>query len=34
MKTKLDAAIGRLIAPIAIAIAFAAAFGTFAAYWT
>ena len=33
MKTKLDAVIARVIAPIAVAIAFAVTFGTFAAYW-
>ena len=33
MKTKLDAVIARVIAPVAVATAFAVAFGTFAAYW-
>lgn len=33
MKTKLDAVIARVIAPLAVAIAFAVTFGTFAAYW-
>jgi hypothetical protein len=34
MKTKLDALIARVIAPLAVAIAFAVTFVTFAAYWT
>jgi len=33
MKTKLDALIARVIAPLAVAIAFAVTFATFAAYW-
>jgi len=33
MKTKLDAVIARVIAPIAVTIAFAVTFVTFAAYW-
>lgn len=33
MKSKLDSIIARLIAPVAIAIAFSITFAVFAAYW-